>query len=303
MPELFFNNFNPFFMSFDSKIQWTEATWNPWHGCKKVSEGCKFCYMYRDKERYGQNPATVMKSKTAFKAPLNWKEPKLIFTCSWSDWFIEEADAWREEAWQIIKATPQHTYQILTKRPERILSHLPADWGTGYPNVWLGVSVENQEVLGERLFNLSMVPAVVRFVSAEPLLGPLKFKIVEYYGNGLSLTTDYLRGTEKDWNANGPTYDLGTKRINKIDWVIVGGESGNENGKYTYRPCSIVWIMEITKQCAEAGVPVFVKQLGTSLSNLYSLADRHGGNWAEWPIDQIKVREMPKSYSHAIPNH
>ena len=111
-------------MAIQSKIQWTNATWNPWHGCKKVSPGCKFCYMYRDKERYNQDPTTVLKSKTKFNAPLQWNEPKLIFTCSWSDWFIEEADQWRAEAWKIIKNTPHHTYQILTKRPERIKDHL-----------------------------------------------------------------------------------------------------------------------------------------------------------------------------------
>ena len=102
----------------NTKIQWTEATWNPWHGCQKVSPGCKFCYMYRDKERYGQDATTVLRSKTKFKEPLKWKEPKVIFTCSWSDWFIEEADQWRDEAWETIRKTPQHTYQILTKSPK-----------------------------------------------------------------------------------------------------------------------------------------------------------------------------------------
>lgn len=81
-------------MSKNSKIAWTDATWNPWHGCHKVSPGCKFCYMYRDKVTYGQNGTVVQKGKTTFKYPLKWKEGRLIFTCSWSDWFISEAD-WR----------------------------------------------------------------------------------------------------------------------------------------------------------------------------------------------------------------
>ena len=93
-----------------SHIQWTDSTWNPWHGCKKVSDGCKFCYMYRDKERYGQDPTQVTKSKTKFAEPLLWKESRKIFTCSWSDFFIDEADEWRQNAWDIIKATPQHIY-------------------------------------------------------------------------------------------------------------------------------------------------------------------------------------------------
>ena len=112
-------------MGANSTIEWTEGTWNPWHGCLKVSPGCAHCYMYRDKRRYGQNPTAVVRSKTAFDAPLKWKEPKTIFTCSWSDFFIAEADAWRKDAWEVIRRSPQHTYQILTKRPERISGHLP----------------------------------------------------------------------------------------------------------------------------------------------------------------------------------
>ena len=102
-------------------IEWATATWNPWHGCTKVSPGCAHCYMYRDKTRYGQNPAAVTRSKTTFFDPLKWKEPQArIFTCSWSDFFIEEADAWRPEAWNIIQNTPQHSYLILTKSIARL---------------------------------------------------------------------------------------------------------------------------------------------------------------------------------------
>lgn len=239
-----------------SSIQWTDATWNPWHGCIKVSEGCKFCYMYRDKERYGQDPTVVLRSKTKFNEPLKWKEPKLIFTCSWSDWFIEQADQWRPEAWEIIRNTPQHTYQILTKRPERILEHLPADWGNGYPNVWLGVSVENRDRIG-RIKELSKVPSVIKFISAEPLLGPLDLPLDD-----------------------------------KIDWIIVGGESGNDKGKYGYRPCEIEWIKDIIEQGWASALPVFVKQLGTSLAHRNGLKDSHGGNWDEWP-EAVRVRQMP----------
>lgn len=240
-----------------SAIQWTEATWNPWHGCKKVSEGCKFCYMFRDKERYGQDPTTVIRSKTKFKEPLKWKEGKLIFTCSWSDWFIEEADDWRPEAWKIIKDTPQHTYQILTKRPGRIADNLPPDWGFGYPNVWLGVSVENQVHI-DRIATLSKIPAEIKFISAEPLLGPLDL----------------------------PIDDL-------IDWVIVGGESGNSTGKYGYRPCKIEWIKDIIEQGRASALPVFVKQLGTYQAYEMNLKDSHGGDWSEWP-EILRIRQMPK---------
>jgi protein gp37 len=129
--------------------------------------------MYRDKERYGQDGSIVQRSKTKFAEPLKWREPRRIFTCSWSDWFIAEADGWRADAWDVIRQTPQHTYMILTKRPERILAHLPTDWGDGWPNVWLGVSVENQLLAEKRIPLLQQVPAVVRFLSCEPLLGPL----------------------------------------------------------------------------------------------------------------------------------
>jgi protein gp37 len=171
-----------------SAIEWTEATWNPWHGCLKVSPGCAHCYMYRDKVRYGQDPTDVMRGKTTFELPLKWKDPKLIFTCSWSDFFIEEADGWRDAAWDIIRSTPHHTYQILTKRPERIANQLPSDWPL--PNVWLGVSVENPRFYW-RIAVLNGIPAAVRFLSLEPLLAAM---------------------------ADLP--------LDGISWVIVGGESG-----------------------------------------------------------------------------
>ncbi len=180
-------------MSFTTGIGWTEATWNPWYGCTKVSAGCDHCYMFRDMKRYGRDPEKVTRSKTKFSEPLKWKEPRLIFTCSWSDWFHKDADAWRDEAWEIVRQTPHHTYQILTKRPGRIARHLPKDWGDGYPNVWMGTSIENDDAVF-RAVQLEAIPSRIRFISAEPLLGRL---------NGL----DY-RG---------------------IHWLIAGGESGAEH--------------------------------------------------------------------------
>ena len=99
-------------MGESSAIEWTEATWNPWHGCLKVSPGCAHYYMYRDKLRFGQAPSLVVRGKASFDTPFKWKEPKMIFTCSWSDFFIAEADQWREEAWEVIRKTPQHTYRF-----------------------------------------------------------------------------------------------------------------------------------------------------------------------------------------------
>lgn len=175
-------------MAGTSGIEWTEATWNPWHGCEKVSPGCAHCYMFREKRRYGQDPSIVVKSRTTFDAPIRWRAPRMIFTCSWSDYFIEEADDWRHDAWEVIRATPRHTYQVLTKRPERILSHIPNHWPL--KNVWLGVSVENPRFYG-RIAQLIRIPASIRFLSLEPLLAPMS-----------SIPLD------------------------GISWVIVGGESG-----------------------------------------------------------------------------
>lgn len=244
-----------------SKIQWTGPTWNPWQGCKKVSEGCKYCYMFRDKERYGNKPSIVVKSKTTFKKPLKWKDPQLVFTCSWSDWFIEQADLWRKDAWQIIKETPHHTYQILTKRPERILECLPDDWGNGYDNVWLGVSVESDREK-HRIETLAKVPAKIRFISAEPLIGPVDL-------NPLMATLE-----------------------SKFHWIILGGESGNNTGKHRYRPCEESWIMNLINVSNRAGIKVFVKQLGTHLAGELGYKDRHGGDITEWE-PHLQIREFP----------
>lgn len=255
-------------MGKDSKIQWTDNTWNPWHGCKKVSDGCKYCYMFRDKDRYGQVPTNVLRSKSNFNDPLKWIEPQLIFTCSWSDFFIEEADPWRAEAWEIIKNTPHHTYQILTKRPERIKECLPDDWDRGYKNVWLGVSIENQLKMPQRLMEISIIPAKVRFLSMEPLLGPISFS----YSH---IASDLF--------------------LHKIDWVIIGGESGNDTGKYLYRECHASWILDLIKTCKTAAIPVFVKQHGTYISKKLGWKDRHGGDMREWPKG-LQIRQMPYCY-------
>lgn len=272
-----------------SAIQWTDATWNPFHGCKKVSEGCKYCYMYRDKERYKQDPTKVIRSKANFDAPLKWKEPRLIFTCSWSDWFIEEADAWRPELWEIIKKTPQHTYQILTKRPERIKDNLPPDWGTGYPNVWIGVSVENQDAADLRIPLLIEIPAAVRFLSMEPLIGEVTF-----FSNAL-MGKVWNYGIWED-NEDVEILDLN----GKIDWIILGGESGNDTGKYQYRPAQTGWFADIIDLCEQYDIPVFMKQLGTAIAKRLKLSDRHGGDLEEYPIDlePLKVRQFPKPKLH-----
>jgi protein gp37 len=253
-------------MAAKSEIQWTQATWNPWHGCKKVSPGCKYCYMYRDKERYGQDPTIVLRSKSNFNDPLKWHKGLLIFTCSWSDFFIAEADIWRNEAWDIIRKTPYHTYQILTKRPERIEQCLPSDWGSGYPNVWLGVSIESSEQI-ERANILKDIPAWTgnRFISAEPLIGPLHIK---------------------------------PEMLSFFSWIIIGGESGNTTGKYLYRPNRFDWMSDILHAVDQTTCLPFVKQLGAHLAKEMELKDKSGGDISEWPAF-IQKRYFP----HAFQKH
>ena len=218
-------------------IQWSGRTWNPWQGCTKVSPGCQNCYMYRDKKRYGQDPATVVRSKApTFNAPLSkkWATPARVFTCSWSDFFHQDADEWRYEAWDIIRKTPHLTYQILTKRPERIADNLPVTPGQRttqfydqtwpWSHVWLGTSVENQQFADERIPHLLKVPATIRFLSVEPMLRPIDI-------------SRYLAVEPERW------------------WVIGGGESGPN-----YRLCDIDWARSLRDQCVAAGVPFFWKQ-------------------------------------------
>lgn len=243
-------------MGKNSEIQWTEATWNPWHGCKKVSPGCKYCYMYRDKDRYGQDPTTVLRSKSNFNAPLKWDDGKLIFTCSWSDWFIEEADEWRQDAWEVIRKSPQHTFQILTKRAERIHENLPKWFDAIADRVWIGVSVESQEQVN-RLEYLVDLPCIT-FASFEPLIG------------------------EIEWN----------EFMSALDWCIIGGESGNETGKWRYRPMQLEWVDKLVNGAKANDVACFVKQLGTYQAKILGLKDRHGGYISEFPAS-IQVRTFP----------
>ena len=250
-----------------SGIQWTDATVNFWVGCQKVSAECKYCYMFRQEARYGRDGSNVRKTgKATFNAALKWKEPKRIFTCSMSDFFIKDADAWRLDAWDIIRRTPHHTWLILTKRPERIQECLPDDWGDGYPNVWLGTTVGVQSSF-HHAEELAKIPAAIRFISAEPILEEIDFLV------------------EKD----------GVRIIDSFHWVILGGESGNNTGKHRFRPSEIEWYENaITDLKTKTNVAVFMKQLGTHLSvELKFKKDRHGGEIENWP-EHLQIREFPK---------
>lgn len=236
-------------MGENTAISWTDHTWNPWQGCHKVSPACDNCYMYRDKKRYGQDPCIVKKSaKDTFYLPYKSKLIKpgdKIFVCSWSDFFIEEADEWRSEAWDIILQTPEFKYLILTKRPENIKDRLPLKWGNGWPNVWLGVTAENQEMADLRIPILLQIQAAVRFVSIEPMLSGIRLNRLD--------KGDYIIDS-----LEGMVYYLGGGRaIKKLDWIICGGESGPNA-----RPMHPDWARGLRDQCQAAGVPFFLKQWG-----------------------------------------
>lgn len=289
-----------------TKIQWTDETWNPWQGCQQVSPGCDNCYMFRDKRRYGQDPETVVRSKPpTFRKPLKWNREargagvrRLVFTASWADFFSREADEWRDDAWAIVRECDSLIFQILTKRHGRIAKCLPDDWGDGYPNVWLGVSAENQEWADRRIPALLSVPAAVRFVSYEPALGDVDFR-------------DYLPVPHtSDWcAAHGGPRRCG---CGLLDWLIVGGESGPGA-----RPFDLAWARSTVAQCRRAGVPCFVKQLGSCPVSTIAgfvpprrgvgpgrlamedakpirLRDRKGGDMSEWP-EGLRIREMPEA--------
>lgn len=221
--------------------------------------------MFRNKSRVGEKGSVIYRMKdSTFYAPLFMEEGKIIFTCSYSDFFLDQADDWREDAWDVIRRTPQHTWLILTKRPERIIQCLPPDWGTGWQNVWLGVSIGKQDSF-HRAATLANIPAAIRFISGEPLLEEL----------------DFL--TEID----------GKRLIDSFQWVILGGESGDDFGPYQYRPCKIEWLQRAIHDLqTHTEVKVFVKQLGSHLSRVMGMKDKMGGNIDEFPTE-LQIRDFP----------
>ncbi len=246
-------------------IQWCKLTHNFWHGCRKLGVECAACYMFRNKKKIGQNGSIIHRlSDATFYKPLFEKEGAIIFTCSYSDFFLEQADEWREDAWDVIRKTPQHIWLILTKRPERIKDHLPPDWGKGWDNVWFGTSIGIQSSM-HRAVTLASIPAKVRFISAEPLLEEIDFLV------------------ESD----------GKRIIDDYQWLILGGESGDQFGPYKYRPSQLAWYEKIVKDLKDkTDVAVFVKQLGCHLRDTMHLKHHHGGDINEFP-KSLQIREFP----------
>lgn len=210
-----------------TKIEWTEKSWNPLTGCDKVSAGCKNCYAERMAKRLQamgqknyQNGFTLTLHEESLKLPFSWKKPSMIFVNSMSDLFHKDVPLrFIRKVFSVMSQADWHTYQLLTKRSSR-LAEL-SDQLTWLENVWMGVSVESSDYT-HRINNLTSTNASVKFLSLEPLLGPI--------------------------------YDL---PLSGIDWVIVGGESGPGA-----RPMKLEWVTEIRDQCTKSDVPFFFKQWG-----------------------------------------
>ena len=258
---------------YDSKIEWTDTTWNPVRGCRRVSEGCRHCYAERIAHRYsgpgmpyegltttagtGQprwnNEIMLVRDK--LEEPLRWTKPRRVFVNSMSDLFHEKVPlSYIEEVFDVMKRAEHHQFQILTKRDGRLGKLSPQlDWP---PNVWMGVSIEDAET-ADRTLALRETDAAVRFLSVEPLLGPI----------------DYVN-------------------LSDIDWVIIGGESGPKA-----RPMAADWAIRIRILCRTAGVACFVKQLGSDWAKRCGLKDKKGGDIDDFP-PILQCREYPEIGSH-----
>lgn len=274
-------------------IQWTNETWNPTTGCTRVSEGCRHCYIERTPpfrmagRKFVNGTTGVQLHPGRLDAPLHWKKPRRVFVNSLSDLFHEDIP--REFIKSVVGVTvdcPQHTFQILTKRPQRMLEFSrECPWPS---NVWLGVSVEDQATADERIPILLQTPAAVRFISAEPLLETINLNQACW---GLGRNRPPIDIAARQYQGNA---------LSALDWAILGGESGPGA-----RPCNLAWIRALKDQCQAAQVPVFVKQLGSvplnlQLDGLTRLAGTHGlrtfnkkgDDMSEWPED-LRVREFP----------
>lgn len=279
-----------------SRIEWTEAVWSPVTGCEKVSAGCKHCYAEREWGRFQHLPAYAGRKFTdvavhpeRLNLPLRWRRPRKVFVNPMSDLFheavpIECIDQIFAIMGLCFVMDAGHTFQVLTKRPERMLAYMldhetvwrvagwmkklgpelpgensPPAWPL--PNVWLGTSIEDQATADERIPLLLETPAAVRWISAEPLLGPVDLsRICKANHATLGTFIDALRGFKWDesaYSGGGCPLDDDPPDIPRLDWVVLGGESGAKA-----RPMSIAWARTLRDQCQAAGVHFYFKQWG-----------------------------------------
>lgn len=273
-------------MGKETGIAWTDHTFNPVWGCTKIGPGCDFCYADVWAQRTGHN----IWGTSTFRefTDKHWREPikwnaiaekaavrKRVFCASMADVFDNQwPDHLRPRLWQLIRETPWLDWQLVTKRIGNVPKMLPADWGDGWPNVWLVPTIVNQEEADRDLPKLLDIPAAVHGVSYEPALGPVDWR------RWLPRTPDRQKGT--DWDSFG------------VKWIIGGGES-NQRGM---RECRIEWLESTADQCRDHGVAYFNKQIGampTWQGKAYPLPPRSKGDVPEeWP-EPIRIREFPRS--------
>lgn len=280
-------------MAENSKIEWCDHTFNPWIGCTKISTACDNCYAEGWAKRTGQ--IALWQGERRRTTPANWNLPLKwnaqaeregrryrVFCASLADVFDNQVpDEWRTDLWTLIATTKSLDWLLLTKRPQNIAKMLPdhrvgaQPWGDGWPNVWLGTTVENQQQADLRIPHLLSVRARVHFLSCEPSLGPLNFRWTNH-------AMDARRETYRQYLDRNGSVDQ-YEALKKIDWVIAGGESGPNA-----RPMHPDWARGLRDQCADAGVPFFFKQWGEWAPQLGAI-DIHDDNpersrftWAEW---------------------
>jgi protein gp37 len=259
-------------MAESTGISWTDSTFNPWIGCAKVSPGCDHCYAEVSTPSrtmhivWGPNEDRRRTSLANWHLPRRWNvghdefwakngRRRRVFCASLADVFDNKADpAWREEMWALIRETPNLDWLLLTKRVGNVSSMLPADWGNGYNNVWLGISVVNQEESDRDIGKLVAVPAKTRFMSTEPLLGPIDLRLT--HRSRLCTDSDKIG----------------------IHWVIVGVESGPHA-----RPMKQDWVEDLRTQCKSSDVAFFFKQWGGATKDKGG-CQLASGESKEWPM-------------------
>lgn len=262
-------------MAENSGIEWCHHTFNPWIGCTKVSAACDNCYAEEWNKRYesGANwgPHAPRRLTKTWGNPVKWNKDASakgvryrVFCASLADVFDNHKSIlpeWRSDLWRLIRETPNLDWLLLTKRPQNIEKMLPVDWGDGYPNVWLGTTVENQTEYDKRAHDFFSVPAAIHFLSIEPLLGPIELSDISNW-----------KSTSK-W--------LGVPLGNYLDWVIVGGESGPN-----FRSVDADWFRSLRDQCIGAGVPFLFKQWcgknQTAIKAMGRVLD--GEIWDQYPV-------------------
>jgi protein gp37 len=263
-------------MAEQSKIEWTDHTFNPWEGCQKVAPECDNCYAEACDVRFTGGTHWGPKAPRRRTSAQNWQKPRRwnaqaeafqathgrrqrVFCASLADVFDNAVNpAWRSDLWALIRECDQMDWLLLTKRPQNMAKMLPPDWNDGWPNVWLGTSAGTQKTADQNIPHLLKTPAAIRFVSAEPMLGQLDLRrwlyaMLDHHAAGLSddpMAAGLLCDAIKSGHASGPMRPA-------LDWVICGGESGTNA-----RPMHPKWAQALRDQCQQAGTAFLFKQWG-----------------------------------------